>query len=119
VAVLDTFGVRRVLSSPAVRCLLTVRQFACSVGTEPEILGGLAEEGDAGPFDEARRVILAAAETASVVVCTHRPVLPGLCDGLGVAGLVTADDNGGLAPGEFLVIHHRGATPVATERHRT
>lgn len=129
VALLDTFGPRRVLSSPAVRCLLTVSQFACSVGIQPEILLGLAEQGEAGSshadnfeadaFEEGRRRILAVAETASVVVCTHRPVLPGLCAGLGAPGLVTADDNGGLAPGEFLVIHHRGATPIATERHRS
>jgi 8-oxo-(d)GTP phosphatase len=118
VPILRAFGIGRVMCSPALRCLQTVRPFGHSIGTEPEILSGLAEEVGGEAFGRAAREVVAAARDASVVVCSHRPVLPPLGDALAEAGLAEAGGEA-LAPGEFEVAHHRNAALIALERHRS
>ena len=43
-------------------------------------------------------------------MCSHRPVLPGMFDFLGIA-------EEPLAPAELVVAHHRDGRIVAAERH--
>jgi len=106
-----------VICSPATRCLQTVRPFGHSIATEPEILSGLAEGVSGKAFDRAARVIDAAARETSLVVCSHRPVLPPLRQALAEVGLARACGEP-MAPGEFEVTHHRDAILIALERHR-
>ena len=49
-------------------------------------------------------------DSAGVVLCTHRPVLPTVLDALEV-------EAGPLALAEMLVVHHRKGRVVAVERH--
>jgi 8-oxo-(d)GTP phosphatase len=113
VPLLRSYGVRRVLSSDAVRCTATVGPYAAGSGLRVEVDHRLSEEGLRG-LGEKR-----AAERAGdvlrggepMVVCTHRPVLPVLFAALGV-------HDPGLAPGAFVVVHREDGRVRATEQHR-
>ncbi|MBB6628454.1 NUDIX hydrolase [Nocardioides sp. KIGAM211] len=109
VPVLAAYGVSRVLTSGSRRCLDTVRPFADTTGWPLEVEDGLSEEG-ASPASVRRAVTALVGSGDAAVVCTHRPVLPGVLAALGVP-----DDR--LEPGAFLVAHLRHGEVVATERH--
>jgi broad specificity phosphatase PhoE len=76
--------IARVISSPAVRCLDTVRPLAERLGVEveqdPDLMEGM------GPGDAARLVAGATAGSA-VVLCTHGDVIWELLTDLEVAGV--------------------------------
>jgi 8-oxo-dGTP pyrophosphatase MutT (NUDIX family)/phosphohistidine phosphatase SixA len=106
VPVLDAYGVRRVVSSPAVRCAQTVEPYAHSMSTFLEIDDRLSEQTDAGQVQRSVAALLD--RKRPVVLCTHRPTLPWVLDALGVPAQE-------LAPGHGLVVHHRGGTVHAVE----
>jgi 8-oxo-dGTP pyrophosphatase MutT (NUDIX family)/phosphohistidine phosphatase SixA len=125
-ALLACFGSGRVLSSPAERCLATVRPYASDTGMEIEVVPafGLPEP---GAKKAARRAIEAglaeaAAQATSderpVVICAHRENVPMLlsavCDQLGAA--VPADPP--LRKGGFMVLHRTGRRLAGVERHQ-
>lgn len=103
---LAAYGVRRVITSPALRCADTVDTYAKSVKTFLEVDDRLAEQ------TKARNVQLsvasALARKAPLVLCTHRPTLPYIFGALRLEPIE-------LPPGEGLVIHHRKGKIVATE----
>ncbi|MEO6512714.1 MAG: NUDIX domain-containing protein [Nocardioides sp.] len=106
---LAAYSPSRLVTSSSLRCVQTVTPYAEFSGWEPHQTDGLSEEdataeGVVGIVDE----ILHGKE--SVLLCTHRPVLPSVLDALGV-------DAQKLAPGELLVVHHRKARVVAVERY--
>ncbi len=113
--------VSRVVSSPAERCVATVRPYARAAGapvqTEPALLSG---KGD-GPMEPAAAKVIAelAAVREPAVVCAHRENLPELmeaaCAELGAPG--QARDVRPLRKGEFLVLHRAGGTLAALERY--
>ena len=133
-AVLRCFGVARVLSSPAERCLATVRPYAAGTGGEvaaiPEFglppappkkgtstrAGGDQARAQA-QAQAAAAIAAAAAGSGPVVICAHRENLPALvgavCDHLGAA------PPGGppLRKGGFLVLHRAGGRLAGAERH--
>lgn len=114
VPLLAAYDVRRVVSSTSERCLQTVAPYADVRGVEIDRRRRLSEE-DATP-KRARRLVEELAEEAQesgdgVVVCSHRPVLPALLDGLGLPEVT-------LAPAEMLVAHLRKGRVRAVERHR-
>jgi 8-oxo-dGTP diphosphatase len=109
VPVLSAFGVTRVTSSDSLRCVRTVSPYAHEQVLEIETLAGLNEE-DSSPGTVKRAVKALLATKESSVLCTHRPVLPGLLAALGV-------DEEPLGPGEIVVCHHRKGRVVATERY--
>ncbi|NYI71527.1 8-oxo-dGTP diphosphatase [Naumannella cuiyingiana] len=97
--VLAAYGVRTVISSPAERCVATVRPYASRHGLRIALPAGLTEPcGERDPAQVRRIVADAAREAArtgrAVVLCGHRPVLP---DMLRAAGLPEA----ALVPGEL------------------
>jgi 8-oxo-dGTP pyrophosphatase MutT (NUDIX family)/phosphohistidine phosphatase SixA len=122
---LRCFGTARVLSSPAERCVATVRPYASSVGATVEVVPalGLPEKKSSRPVAEEQA--LAAATVASeaaaadqpVVICAHRENLPLLlaaaCDRLGAA----VPAGRGLRKGGFWVLHGAGGQLAGTERH--
>ena len=109
VPLLQAYGVRRMVTSSSVRCLETLTPYAESSGLPLETTRWLSEE-DATP--QALRKVVAdlVDDEVGSVVCTHRPVLPGVFDALGL-------DDPGLAKGEMLVAHVRKGEVRAVERH--
>ncbi|MCL3817566.1 NUDIX hydrolase [Aeromicrobium wangtongii] len=106
VPVLDAYGIRRVVSSPAVRCAQTVEPYAHSISTFLEIDDRLSEETTAGQVQ--RSIDALRDRKKPVVLCTHRPTLPWVLEAIGV-------ELQQLAPGDGIVVHHRGGTVHATE----
>jgi 8-oxo-dGTP diphosphatase len=132
---LRCFGVSRVVSSPATRCVATVRPYARSVGeqieTEPAFLAvksarsnGRSDRDTERPAAETaaaagKAIASLAAADQPVVVCAHRENLPAL-----LAGACTElgqdqppDVGKPLRKGEFLVLHRAAGRLAAVERY--
>lgn len=103
---LDAYGIRRVVSSPALRCAQTVEPFAHSISTFLEIDDRLSEDTRASQVQ--RSIDALRDRKKPVVLCTHRPTLPWVFDAIGVKVV-------DLAPGQGVVVHHRNGTIHATE----
>lgn len=107
---LSAYGVRKVVSSDAERCVTTVMPYADSIDAEIALESRLAEDGA-----KRKRVRKATYDLldlrAPAVAVTHRPVLPYVLDTIGLDGVDP------LAPAEMLVVHHRDGDIVATERY--
>ena len=107
VPVLTAFGISRVATSDAVRCVATVTPYAQLRGIDVDLEPTLSETGYARhPRAALRRVEWLVATPDPLVFCTHRPLLPDLVRRIqkvtGVKGLARA-----LSPGEFVVLHRR------------
>jgi 8-oxo-(d)GTP phosphatase len=128
---LSCFGAGRVLSSPAERCVATVRPYAetCGVRIEADEAFGLpsgagakkaARDAAAQALAAAAREAVgrAAADAGPVVICAHRENLPTLlaaaCAQLGA----DAPDGRPLRKGEFMVLHRAAGRLAGAERHR-
>lgn len=119
---LDAFGVRRIISSDARRCVDTVRPLAKIVRADIEKEPLFSEGGfDKRPGPALKLMSKILADPRPTVLCTHRPVLPELMAYLAKQSHLTRATklmNPALEPGEFVVIHRplsRGR--VAVERH--
>ena len=110
VPLLAAFDVTAVHTSSSVRCVQTVRPYADTTGWPMRHYDELTEElASAEGVVEVVETLLRGTE--SVVLCTHRTVLPTVIDALGVPDVA-------LDPGAMLVVHHRKGRVVATEvRH--
>ncbi|WP_162891328.1 NUDIX domain-containing protein [Aeromicrobium sp. A1-2] len=106
VPLLGAYGVRRVVSSPAVRCAQTVEPYAHSISTFLEIDDRLSEDTRSAQVQRSVDALLD--RKKPVVLCSHRPTLPWVFDAIGTA----VQD---LAPGEAVVVHHRKGKVLATE----
>jgi 8-oxo-dGTP pyrophosphatase MutT (NUDIX family) len=123
------FGRGRVISSPAERCLATVRPFAAFAGEDIEIdpaLGvpdaNLTKAARAAEADGMAKAAADAAQSAAtdyrpVVICAHRENIPrmlsAVCDLLGAP--VPAGRS--LRKGEFWVLHRAAGRLAGAERH--
>ena len=107
VPLLAAWDVSRLVSSSSTRCVQTVTPYAAASGREVVPADGLSEE-DATP-EGVRHVVaeLLSARDAAVL-CTHRPVLPWVYDGLGVP-------EARLRPSDMLVVHRRRGEVLAVE----
>jgi 8-oxo-dGTP diphosphatase len=109
IPVLSAYGVTRVVSSNSLRCQKTVGPYAKDHVLGIEVEPGInEEESDRRSINKVAAMLLGQRESA--VLCTHRPVLPQIFDVLGI----TEEP---LAPGEFVVCHHRKGRALAVERH--
>jgi 8-oxo-dGTP pyrophosphatase MutT (NUDIX family) len=107
--VLHAFGVSRLVTSSSTRCSQTLAPYAEEQVLPLQELVELSEE----EYDEpsAKQLLNGLLGTPeATALCSHRPVLPGLFSLLGIS-------EEPLSPGELVVVHHRGDTLVATERH--
>ena len=104
---LQAYGVQRIVSSPATRCAQTVEPYSRSVSTFLEIDDRLSEQTRTSQVQ--RSVDTLMDRKKPVALCSHRPTLPSIFDAIGLA---VAD----LAPGDGVVVHHRGGVIEATER---
>ncbi|OIJ27826.1 NUDIX hydrolase [Nocardioides luteus] len=105
---LMAYDVGRVITSTSTRCVQSVAPYAGLAGLASEQMRLLSEEGA-----EAGSVSALAADTVRdlavpTVICTHRPVLPWIFDGLGVR-------DPKLAKGELMVLHVRAGEVRAVE----
>ena len=107
VPVLAAYGVTRVLSSSSTRCVQTVEPFADTTGWELEATANLSEE-DSDATRLAAIVEDVRADGRPTVLCTHRPVLPLLCEALGV-------DDPGLEVADLLVLQVRRGSVLSCE----
>jgi 8-oxo-dGTP diphosphatase len=109
----------RVISSPAERCVATVRPYAAraSVKIETEPALEVVKDGMADYPEAAKTVAPLAAADQPVVICAHRENLPLLLDticGELAAGCPPVDP---LRKSEFLVLHRAQRKLVALERY--
>lgn len=104
----------RVLSSPARRCVDTVRPYAAAAGTKIEKTPDLITTDIASP-EPLIRSLVAAAKPA--IVCVHRENLPAiLAAACGALGAFPPEDHA-LPKGGFWVVHAAAGRQVAIERH--
>jgi 8-oxo-dGTP pyrophosphatase MutT (NUDIX family)/phosphohistidine phosphatase SixA len=99
VGVLAAYGVQRVVSSDAVRCVDTVLPYLDAHPAKLRLDPSLSEEG----FDDeamTKRVRRELERDKSVAICSHRPVLPHLQEALGLEPTA-------LDPGALLVVHRK------------
>ncbi|WEG09832.1 NUDIX domain-containing protein [Microbacterium horticulturae] len=126
VAPLQAFGVRKVYSSDAVRCVNTVTPFAAATGRRvhrvPEISQDAWEDGTS----DVRAAVGARVRAGKpAVLCSHGPVLPDILRELALAtGTLRGsylDDAAALPVGAFSVVHLSATNPgsgiVAIETH--
>jgi 8-oxo-dGTP diphosphatase len=132
---LAAYGVRRLVSSPSLRCSDTLRPYASHLGAALRTKAGLSEEGYAAEPGRAVRHLWRLVDRGiPAAVCSHGPVLPALLTGLlgrvapdepdadQVSAVLRAAARDKMAKGEVLVAHLVGsgetARVVAVERHR-
>jgi 8-oxo-(d)GTP phosphatase len=119
-SLLRCFGVCRVISAPAERCVATVRPYAAAAGGVIEIESAFDVVNGAGAADSEAAVTAVerlAADSRPVIVCAHRENLPVLLDAacavLGAGGPAGKP----LRKGEFLVLHRADGKLAVAERH--
>lgn len=131
VELLDAFGVERIVTSPATRCLATVSRLAKQLDVPIEEFSELSEEGHAHDPEATAAVIRELAqESRPTVLCSHRPVMPTVMASLtnvldvprGASSDVESWD-ARLSPGEFVVVHRFWSDPHSprvwsVERHQ-
>ena len=117
VPMLAAYGVTRLVSSTANRCLSTLQPYAHQLGLPIDSFDQLREEDGADDAKGvAKLVSRIRAETVATgqptAICVHRPVLPHMLDALEMAPAT-------LVTGEFLVAHLSATGEVhAIDRHR-
>jgi 8-oxo-dGTP diphosphatase len=132
--ILAAYGVRRLVSSPSLRCADTLRPYAARLGASLPTKDGLSEEGYAAePARAAHHLGRLVERGTPAALCSHGPVLPELL--MALLALVDPDEpeadlaaaslraaaRDKMAKGEVLVAHLVGtgtqARVVAVERH--
>jgi 8-oxo-dGTP diphosphatase len=110
VRLMAAYGVTRVVSSDAARCVDTVLPYVNSRRKVRFRLDPALSEEGADPAQIRRRVGALLADDRRAAVCSHRPVLPHIFDSLGLESM-------SLEPGGFVVVHRHGSRVVGTEVH--
>ncbi len=110
--VLAALGVDRILSSDAERCFATIAPYAAATGLTIEEHPEICERGYEADPDALRGLHQVWSPGHVTVVCSHRPVLPGLSRALGLKV-------GKFSPGAFLVAHRLTTGRVLAERFGT
>ena len=113
---LDAYGVARVITSPAVRCVDTVTPYATGRRLPLELADAWSESGhDQDPAVTAEAAALLLSAGRPTAVCTHRPVLPTALKRLLAGTRLPTPPH--LNPADLLVLHLSEQRPVAIERH--
>lgn len=117
-SLLGCFGAGRVISSPAERCVATVRPFAKAIGVKVEAEPVLLADGGAPGADGAAGLIAGLTEAdGPVVVCAHRENMPDLLAAAYRSLGAPVTEMKALRKGEFVVVHRSGRQLAAMERY--
>lgn len=128
-ALVDTitaWSPRRIVSSPAVRCVTTVAPLAAATGIQVKRDDGISQDTWEAGLDEVRRVVGKRVRSGkSAVLCSHGPVLPEIVREIALATATPlgsyVTDAAGLEPGAFSVAHlsatNSGSGIIAIETH--
>lgn len=128
-AIVDTLTAwkpKRIVSSPAVRCVTTVAPLSAATGVPIKRDAGISQEAWEAGDPEVRRVVGKRVRSGkSAVVCGHGPVLPEIIREIALATATPlgsyVTDAAGLEPGAFSVVHlsatNSGSGIVAIETH--
>ncbi len=123
---LRAFGVRRIVSSPATRCMTTVLPLATALGRSVTKAAGISQDAfEAGTADVRGVVGKRVRSRKPAVLCSHRPVIPDILREITLAtGTIEGRylvDAAELEPGAFSVVHlsaeHPGSGIVSIETY--
>ncbi len=123
---LRAFGVRRIVTSDAVRCVQTVKPLAKALDRKPVKTDLISQDAWEDGRDDLRSVIGRRVRAGKpAVVCSHGPVLPGLLSEIALAtGTIQGSyvsSAADLEPGAFSVVHLSASNPgsgiIAIETH--
>jgi 8-oxo-dGTP diphosphatase len=104
---LEAFGIRRIVSSNAVRCISTMQPHADRTGAKLVVEPRLSEELATKPA--VRKVVTKLlASSRRIAICSHRPVLPWIFEGLGI-------ERPALPPGGMVAVHRRDGEILAVD----
>jgi 8-oxo-(d)GTP phosphatase len=110
IPLLLAYGITHVVSSDSARCVQSVVPYADHLDVDIALEPHLTEE-RATPRRVAAQTHALLAGKRSVVVCTHRPVLPMMFEALGIPPVP-------LEPAQLMVVHRRSGEVVGTELHQ-
>lgn len=123
---LRAFGVRKIITSDAERCVRTVAPLAKALGRKPVLTEKISQDAWEDGTDDLRSVVGRRVRAGKpAVLCSHGPVLPGLLSEISLATgtiqgsyLSSAAD---LEPAAFSVVHLSATNPgsgiIAIETH--
>ena len=123
---LRAFGVRKIVSSDAVRCVTTVTPLAAAIGKDIHRTSALSQDAWEDGTADVRSVIGRRVRSRKpAVLCSHGPVLPGILSELALAtGTLHGSYLGSasaLETGAFSVVHLSATNPgsgiIAIETH--
>ena len=126
VGALRAFGVKRIVSSTATRCVQTVTPLSRAIGERIVASELLSQDAWDDQRDDARAIVgKRVASGKAAVICTHRPVLPSVLEELALAtGTIRTSaisDAADLEPAAFSVVHISADNPgsgiAAIETH--
>lgn len=122
---LDAFGVKKIWTSDAERCISTVKPYARSIQTKPKLKHELSQQSwDEG--NSVREVVGSALrKTRSVLLCSHLPVLSDICREIALGTASTPGPHfqiaSEVAPSGFSVFHiskkYPGAGVLSVEHY--
>ena len=126
VGTLRAFGVRRIVSSTAVRCATTVAPLAAAASIEVRRTDLISQDAYESGESDVRKVVgkrVRSGKTA--VLCSHGPVLPDILREIALAtGSITGSylsSAAGLSTGAFSVVHLSASNPssgiISIETH--
>jgi 8-oxo-(d)GTP phosphatase len=123
---LTAWAPKRIVSSPAVRCVTTVAPLAAATGIEIKRDAGISQEAWESGKAEVRRVVGKRVRSGkSAVICGHGPVFPDIIREIALATATPlgsyVTDAAGLETGAFSVVHlsstNSGSGIIAIETH--
>lgn len=126
VGALRSFGVKKIVSSNATRCVQTVTPLSRAIGERIVETELLSQDAWDDQLDDARTIVgKRVASGKPAVICTHRPLLPSVLEELALAtGTIRTSaisDASALEPGAFSVVHISADNPgsgiAAIETH--
>jgi phosphohistidine phosphatase SixA/8-oxo-dGTP pyrophosphatase MutT (NUDIX family) len=118
------YGIARLESSNATRCVQTLKPFSAESGVEIRADVRLSEAGFAQhPHKTRKQMQRLITKRKALIVCSHRPVLPALLNEIGaLPSARTGVWKQALHPASVVVIHrdtHQRNKVIATERHES
>jgi 8-oxo-dGTP diphosphatase len=123
---LRAFGARRIISSPAVRCVETVAPLSAALGRRIDITDLVSQDAWEEGASDARKIVGQRVRARKpAVICSHGPVLPDILSEIALAtGTLRGSYLGSasaLEPAAFSVVHLSADAPgsgiVAIETH--